>query len=271
MGEITASFTDISEWPRFSETRAYLEDLGYINAIVENAKKNGVWSAFLGHIPAGEIRVAGADYRESLLASGLNSRCRAVLELIAAEPWYGRPNATIYASEAVTPFALVMRGRFPRFIGSEYASSEAAREALFPIPFQDLANLTYPPDRFDCVVTNDCLEHVPDIGQCLGELYRVLRAGGVMLSTFPFTFVYDGEVRARLVGGRIEHLEEPEYHDNPAEPGVGSLVFEVPGWNILDRARQAGFRRAEIVFVSGMRQGITASDIAGVFVLRCYK
>jgi hypothetical protein len=266
-GEITASFTDLSEWRRFSETRAQLHERGYINAIVESAKKNGVSSAFLGAIPAGEVALT----QDELLARGLNARGRAVLELIAGEPWHARPQATIYAAEAVTPFALVMRGRFPHFIGSEYASTEAAREALFPIPFQDLAKLTYPPERFDGVVTNDCLQYVPDIGQCLGELCRVLRPGGVMLSTFRFTLQYDSAIRARLADGNLEHLAEPEYHDNRADPGVRSLVFEIPGWNILDRARQVGFSRAEMVFVSGMRRGITASDIAGVFVLRCYK
>lgn len=269
--EITASFTDISEWHRFSEARPYLSDKNYIAAIAESAKKNGVWSAFLGRISAEEVKVTGEDYREDLLARGLNPRCRAMLELIAAEPWYGRPEATIYAAEAVTPFALVMRGRYPRFVGSEYASNEAAREALFPIPFQDLGHLSYPSDRFDCVVTNDCLEHVPNIARCLSEMCRVLRRGGVMLSTFPFTFMYDSEIRARLVAGEIEHMEEPEYHGNPAEPDARSLVFEIPGWNILDMARRGGFSRAEMVFVSGRKRAITASEVGGVFVLRCYK
>jgi 2-polyprenyl-3-methyl-5-hydroxy-6-metoxy-1,4-benzoquinol methylase len=269
--EVTTSFTDISEWHRFCDARPHLFDKDFITRIVEHATQNGVRSAFLGRIPAEEVKVTGGEYREHLMAGGLNSRCRAVLELIAAEPWHTRPEATIYAAEAVTPFALIMRGRFPRFVGSEYASTEEARSALFPIPSQDLENLTFPSDRFDCVVTNDCLEHVPDIGRCLGEMHRVLHPGGVMLSTFPFTFVYDSVVRARLADGQIEHLEEPEYHGNPAEPETRSLVFEIPGWNILDRARQAGFSRAEMVFVSGKEQAITASEIAGVFVLRCYK
>ena len=64
---------------------------------------------------------------------------------------------------------------------------------------------------------------------------------------------------------------EPDYHDNPAEPESGSLVFETPGWNILDTARDAGFAKAELVLVSGMRRGITSAEIAGVLVLRCYK
>ena len=240
-------------------------------AVAENATKKGAWSAFLGAIPASEVVVTGADYREHLLAKDLNPRCRAILELMTAEPWFGNGNATIYAAEAVTPFALLLRGRYARFIGSEYASTEEARDALFPIPFQDLENLTFPSDRFDCVVTNDCLEHVANVRQCLAEMCRVLRPGGVMLSTFPFTFYYESEVRARLVDGRIEHLLEPEYHGNPAEPASGSLVFEIPGWNILGTAKDAGFARAELVFVSGMKRAITGAEVGGIFVLRCYR
>jgi SAM-dependent methyltransferase len=271
MEEITAPFTDVAEWNRFSERNPHLSDPRYIEAIAENAKQNGAWSAFFGRISAGEIDVQGEDYREQLLARGLNSRCRAILELMAAEPWFADGQARIYAAEAVTPFALLMRGRFARFVGSEYASTEEARDALFPIPFQDLENLTFPADRFDCVVTNDCLEHVADIRQCLSEMCRVLRPGGVMLSTFPFTFHYESDIRARLVDGRIEHLMEPEYHGNPAEPEAGSLVFEVPGWNIFDRTSEVGFSRAEMVFVSGMRRAITGAEIGGIFVYRCYK
>jgi hypothetical protein len=271
MEEITAPFTDVTEWNRFSERNPHLSDARYIKAIAENAKQNGAWSALFGRISAGEIDVQGEDYREQLLARGLNSRCRAILELMAAEPWFADGRARIYAAEAVTPFALLMRGRFAHFVGSEYASTEEARDALFPIPFQDLENLTFPADRFDCVVTNDCLEHVADIRQCLSEMCRVLRPGGVMLSTFPFTFHYESDIRARLVDGRVEHLMEPEYHGNPAEPESGSLVFEVPGWNIFDRTREVGFSRAEMVFVSGMRRAITGAEIGGVFVYRCYK
>jgi len=271
MEEITAPFTDVGQWRRFSERNPHLSDTRYIKSVAENATKKGGWSAFLGEIPAGEVAVTGADYREHLLAKDLNPRCRAILELMTAEPWFANGNATIYAAEAVTPFALLLRGRYARFIGSEYASTEEARDALFPIPFQDLENLTFPSDRFDCVVTNDCLEHVANIRQCLAEMCRVLRPGGVMLSTFPFTFYYESEVRARLVDGRIEHLMEPEYHGNPAEPASGSLVFEIPGWNILDTAKDAGFVRAELVFVSGMKRAITAAEVGGIFVLRCYR
>lgn len=269
--EIIRAFADVASWQEFLRAKPYLSAAEYIERIVTYARESGAASTFLRAVGPDEIVVHGTNYRESLLAHGLNPRCRAVLELVAAEPWFQDLNARIYAAEALTPFALAMRGRFARFVGSEYVSTEKAREALYPIEFQDLTCLTLPSDRFNCVITNDCLEHVADIPACLSEMCRVLRSGGVMLSTFPFSYQQESVTKARLVGGAIEYLTEPEYHGNPAEPEKGSLVFQIPGWNILDAARAAGFVRAEMVFVSSFERAITGAEIAGVFVMRCYK
>jgi hypothetical protein len=50
---------------------------------------------------------------------------------------------------------------------------------------------------------------------------------------------------------------EPEYHGNPLDP-QGSLVFSIPGWDILDAARASGFAVAEMVAMSSRRYGIVA-------------
>jgi len=269
--EITLGFADIASWEECIKLRHHLCSTAYIEDLVAHARENGLVSEFLGPVAASEVVVDGTNYRESLVARGLSSRCRAVLELIAIEPWFRDPAARIYAAEALTPFALAMRGRFAKFIGSEYVSTESAREALYPIEFQDLAHLTLLSDCFNCVITNDCLEHVPNIPACLSEMLRVLQPGGVMLSTFPFSFRQESETKARLVSGQIEYLTEPEYHGNPAEPEKGSLVFQIPGWDILDAAHAAGFAPAEMVFLSSFERAITGAEIAGVFVMRCYK
>jgi SAM-dependent methyltransferase len=272
MAEITEAFDNPTSWNEFVSERSFLRDREYIREIVDNAVNFGVASSLLGQLGPTQVHVTGENFRETLVASGLNPRYRAIMELIANEPWFGDPmTATIYAAEALTPFALAMRGRFPRFIGSGYVSEETTRGALYPIEFQDLTKLTLLSDMFDCVITNDCLEHVPDIDSCLKEMLRVLRKGGVMLSTFPFSHKYENIVKARLVGDQVEFLMEPEYHGNPAEPNKGSLVFEIPGWKIVDMADAAGFSVSEMVFMSSIEKGITGAEIAGIFILRCYK
>jgi SAM-dependent methyltransferase len=45
--------------------------------------------------------------------------------------------------------------------------------------------LPFPGESFDLVVNNQVLEHVPDLDATLGELDRVLKPGGTLLSLFP--------------------------------------------------------------------------------------
>src|SRR5262249_49914167 len=145
----------------------------------------GVASKFFAvQIPPGEIFVAGANYRESFMARGFNPRQRAVLDLLAEEGgtadfWH----YSIYAPEALTPFALLLRGRFPRFIGSEYVETADQRRALFPVAVEDLLQLSFPNNSFDCVIANEVFEHIPDLYRGIQEIYRVLKPGGVLLAT----------------------------------------------------------------------------------------
>ena len=216
----------------------------------------------------GQIHAPDSNWREGLVANGLNSRMRAVLALIAQEIGDCHPHSVrLYATEAVTELALLLRGMFPRFLGSEFALDDRARCDLFPVQHQDLTELSLPSDSFDIVTTNEVLEHVPDLDAALHQIARVLKPGGVHIGTHPFLFTQvDGDVRSRLIDGSVIHLKEPEYHGNPVDPEGGSLVFETPGWNILARARAVGFSDAHMRFVASETHGFLTENI-GVFVL----
>lgn len=219
-------------------------------------------------IPVGPDQIGGGrNWREDLVAYGLNSRLRTVSALIE-EKIAGRPSheIRIFATEAVTRFALRMRGRFARFLGAEYGRDEAAKRALYPIPHEDLTALTLPSDSFDIVTTNEVLEHVPDLDAALREIARVLKPGGWHVGTHPFLLMSEsGDVRARNENGSVVHLKPPEYHGNPVDEAGGSLVFETPGWDILPRALQAGFAEAHMRFFASERHGCLTENI-GVFV-----
>jgi SAM-dependent methyltransferase len=268
LDDVIVPLSDFAAWAALVQQRPEILNPSEIAALVAYVEANGAWSRFWGGGVKAEV--VGPNYREALVANGLNSRQRAVLELVAEEPWF--PNIDgirIFAPEAVTQFARVMRQYCLRFLGSEFCPSADMKD-LYPIPHEDLQALSFPDETWDCILTNDCLEHVPDIDKALAEMARVLRQNGVMLSTFPFTFLPTGQVRARLSDGEIEYLCEPEYHINPIDP-KGSLVYETPGWDIIDRARSAGFSRAEMVLIGGQRRAIVSVDVAGVLVLRCYR
>ncbi|WP_157917577.1 class I SAM-dependent methyltransferase [Pseudodesulfovibrio profundus] len=236
---------------------------------MDRIKKQGFLCSFSGgKVEPGLFNVQSANYREDFLYNGLNSRLRAVIcELNKVVAEKGDNDIRIYAPEAVTPFALLLRGRYPRFLGSEYSDDQLVRDGLFPILCEDLLSLSFSDSAFDVVVINDVFEHVPDIDKCLEELARVIVPGGKLISTFPFNMGADESVvKARLTDSGIEHLTEPEYHGNPVDP-QGSLVFEIPGWDILGRAQAAGWRKVEIVYHHSAKYGIISNGFSGIFTL----
>jgi 2-polyprenyl-3-methyl-5-hydroxy-6-metoxy-1,4-benzoquinol methylase len=267
--EIYASVRSIGEWKDWSAKHAGLLTAATSQRIVEQALQHGLTTPLFGPVAASGVTLAGEDPRESLLASGLNSRLRAVLQVLAQEDEaHDTWNARIYAHEALTAFALLMRSRYPRFIGSEYAADEQGAQVIWPIPAVDITRSPFPDASFHFVLTNEVLEHVPDLEAALRDTARILVPGGRLIGTFPFDWGSPSTaIRARLTQGSIEHLHPPEYHGNPVDPEGGSLVFQIPGWDILDMCRQAGFADVRMVFTGSTRYGITGREIPGIFVL----
>lgn len=210
---------------------------------------------------------ADDNLREGLVYSSINSRMRAVMLCIEQTLEVSRDDAKIYATEAVTAFALRLRGIFPKFIGSEYAETEEQRDQLFPIFSEDLQSLSFPHDAFHLVTTNEVLEHVPSIDQAMREIHRVLKPSGWHIGTVPFAYGQNESItKAVLEGGKPIFLMEPEYHGNPVDER-GSLVFQIPGWDILDRAKAIGFREAHFKYVLSAPHACLSGDAGGIFVL----
>ena len=269
--ETLARFANLSAWREWSGAHPEIFDPDRIAAVARHGLAHGLQSVFFGRIGPEAVSSAGSDHRELLHALGLNSRMRAMLDLVA-EHVRDRPfeplGPRIYAHEALTPFALFLRGRYPRFIGSEYASTPDQARALFPIPVVDIARSPFPDASFDLVLSGEVLEHVPDLAATLADTARILRPRGRLLATFPFAENQDAPiVRAVLRDGVVYHLMEPERHGNPTDPEGGSLVFQIPGWSILDDLRAIGFSTAEMVYISSPIGGVAGAHMAGVLVL----
>lgn len=270
------SFSSLGSFRRMVDRHPDLFHDAAEQAAISRAVNNGVSSEFFGHIPASEVTVIGPEAREHLWARGFNPRQRLLLDellLFLAGAGVFDADAKIHGHEAVTNFALALRGRFPKFIGTEYAFNEETRQRLFPIQSEDVCALTFPDSCFHAVVSGDVLEHVPDIDAALREMARVLKPGGRFLGTFPFLFeVQNGQRQASLVAGTIQYHCDPIYHGNPLDPEGGSLVFELPDWTIIERARTAGFRNPTMTLVYDQNRGIVGSHLGnrlrprGVFV-----
>jgi len=272
MFEMDQAFSAMHDWLSWVNENAFVGNTEHGAALARRIIGQGFVEPLtrLNVKPNDILPDASGNWREGIIALGKNCRTRAVLRLIE-ERVEGRERSglRIYATEAVTSLALCLRGLFPRFLGSEYASTDEYRDELYPIPHQDLTQLTLKSGVFDIVTTNEVLEHVPSIDAALLEIARVLKPGGWHIGTHPFAFMNEtGTVRAEMAGGHVKHLMEPEYHGNPV--GSPSLVFETPGWDILQRARLAGFSAAHMRFVASEQYGYVTEN-TGVFVLCCRK
>ncbi len=277
--EVKARLSSLAEWENFIRARPEAASQTVPEEIARHAAAHGIVSAFFGNIwlrIAENLATLPADknYRENLIARGLNARQRALLDLLSEVFEHQAANGLrIYAHEALTLLAMTLRARYPRFVGSEYAGDDAGRDWLFPIPALDAAATGWPDAGFDAVLSADVLEHVPDIGATLRETARILKPGGHFLATFPFACnAEQTSVRARLENGAITYFSPPEYHGNPVDPEGGSLVFAIPGWDIIGQCEAAGFRRAEMLFWMSARHGITGGPgVGGVFILDALK
>lgn len=192
------------------------------------------------------------NWREHLNCKrcGFRNRVRSALHLIEQEL---APSAQtdLYVTEQLTPFYRYVATRLPRVVGSEYLGKDhPLGEVVDGIRNEDIQNLSFPDSSFDAIVSLDVLEHVPDHAAALAELHRCLRPGGRLLLAAPFRARrHDHDVRAVMRDDfSIEHLQEPEYHGNPAKPTEGALCFKYFGWQLVDDLKAAGFSSAEILF-----------------------
>lgn len=260
------SFDDWKNWrrqnPWFGFTSAPKE-------IADHCLANGIASDWFGHIPPEKVSCATLNYRESLRGNGFNPRQRAVLETLLALTKGREQEVRIYAAEGITPLAKEIARRYPNFVGSEYAPAREDQVRIAPIEHQDLAALTYDNESFDICITNEVFEHLPDLETSIMELHRVLVPGGLLICTFPFLHNrLESVTKARLTeSGTIDYLMEPEYHGNPVDPDGGSLVFQVPAWDILAECREAGFKHASLYLLVSRKAGIASRDYAGIFTL----
>jgi hypothetical protein len=188
------------------------------------------------------------NWRERLVCPvcQLNNRLRLSFHLF--EGLDCAPEDQVYLTEAVTSLAALMRERHPGVVTSEYLGPAFSPGQLdrSGLRHEDVTKLSFPDETFQCVMTFDVLEHVPDYKAALAEFCRVLRPGGTLMLSAPFVVSSPDTIERARIGqsGEIEHLLPPEYHGDPVTPDAGILCFHHFGWDLLQALTTAGFRDA---------------------------
>ena len=212
--------------------------------------------------------------------SGACSVCGNISRVRLAAEWIGRAahnylEARIYITEQLTPLYKTLRKSFPFLIGSEYVPDTLARikssatlamytaDVTARIRHEDVCQLTFADASLDLIGSFDVLEHVPNYVQAIAEFFRVLSVGGQLLLTAPFLAASATTlVRARIVDGALEHLEPPEYHGNPTNPGEGVLCYYHFGWDLLEALRVVGFRSVALLDAWGLETAVFGDQYA---------
>lgn len=205
-----------------------------------------------------------SDAREGLhcMRCGMSARQRAAVAMLKA---CARTSDAIYVTEQNTRLYAWLQSRYAGLRGSEFEPDEARRVEMAgylasmgghgEIAFEDVTRLSMADASQDAVLSFDVLEHVPDYRAALREFARVLRIGGTLLATFPFTDGPGTVVRASLLeNGSLQHHLEPEYHGDPI--GGPVLCFYHFGWDLLEDLRAAGFSHAVMAMPWAPEQGI---------------
>lgn len=236
-----------------------------VAAIAEQVRHRGtVALSRFGEVP---VSFFGDNYREDIRVFGAPMRAFALLDLVDEVTGMDL-EADMLCLEGLTPFARILKNFYPRAICSEFAPNPADQARIAPIPHVDAMNMPFADGSMDIVLSADVFEHVPDLDKVMSETARILRSDGAMIATFPFACGEQESLRRAFVeGGEIRHILEPQYHGDPVHPEAGVLVFEIPGWDIIERAYAAGFDRAEMVFVSDPERGYLGNNMDGLFIL----
>lgn len=268
-------YGDLADWEAFAaregeRLKAEVETASALKHTIQSSGLTGYCPVCTSRgkfvVPVGGIGPE-TSFREFLNCEscGCISRHRAAISVLRqALPEMN--HARIYITEQATPLFIALRKRMRGLVGSEFAPKLRTRLRLSLWMwskggmsfgrYQDVTDLSFRSGSMDAVVSLDVLEHVPDYPQALREFARVIKPGGVLVMTVPFTAASaPSETIAHIRDdGSIEHIGAPEYHGDPL--GHGVLCFHHLGWDLLASMRDAGFAEAEAVRVSDVAQGV---------------
>ena len=129
-------------------------------------------------------------------------------------------------------------------------------------------------ESFDLVLCNELFEHLQHLDLAFAEIARVMRPGGRLLATCPLAFGQKESIVKAVPDphtGEPQFLDEADFHGDPLRPHHGSLVYRIPGWEVLSQLQQADFSQARIHHIASWKHGVLGSDLPGVLVIEAVR
>ncbi len=275
MPELRVQFRSSDEWRSWWESIARPREVG--RAMLAAVAAHGLVEPFTGiRRRPHEILIDPDNLEETVRSHELNARKRAVLaQLLLELKAAGRLDdlsLRILSPEGATRPARILRGVYPRFLGTEFLPTEAERDRLFPIPHMDPSAIPFDRETFDVFFGRDLLHQVADLEGVLGEIARVLRPGGLLVTAFPFAPRNETTATKEPPAGEAAGSDAAGSDAAGTEAaGAPSAARRAIGWDILDALAAAGFEDARFNFIGSSKFGILGSGLPGGFTLTAVK
>jgi len=232
--------------------------IGFCELCGRDTRFSVSWESTQNNIP---------NYREHLQCQHckLPNRKRFILNLLKKRQAEDVKSVFMY-EQTTDVFAYAKNAFNFDFTGSEFLGyDKKPGQVIDGIRHEDATGLSFPNNSFDILVSNDVFEHVQDIRKTLAEAYRVLREGGELLISVPFSYSEQTVRRAYVENNRVKHILPAVYHQNPLS-GDGSLVFYDYGWDFLSFLKDASFTDAYMLAYYSMLYGYMGGCMQMVFV-----
>ncbi len=151
--------------------------------------------------------------------------------------------------------------RFRRLSNLEYTTTDL-NSPLADVK-ADICNLPFESEKFDFILCNHVLEHIPDDNKAMQELYRILKPGGTAILQIPQDL------------NRAETFQD----DSITDPNERAKIFgqydhvRVYGRDYFDKLREVGFKVEEVDFTADLSKAeIDKYRLAeGEIIPVCYK